>query len=212
MESIPSLLNAARTGDPAALEALAQHYRPWLLVLAQGQVGRQLAGKCDASDVVQQVLLDACRGLPQFRGTTEAEWCAWLRQVLARALGHELRRYAGTRQRDVGREVSLEQQLTESSCRLGALVASPDSSPSQRAVRHEQELHLAAVLARLPEDYRTVIVLRDLEGLPHEEVARRMDRGVGAVRMLWVRALARLRQEMERAMSHGALDDGDARR
>jgi RNA polymerase sigma-70 factor (ECF subfamily) len=193
---IPSWLEAARRGDALALDALLQRYRPWLLVLAQVQLGRRLPAKCDASDVVQQALLDACQGLPQFRGSTEVELCAWLRQVLARALGHELRRYAGTQQREVGREVPLEQDLVESSRRLGTFLAAPDSSPSQQAVRHEQELHLAALLARLPEDYRTVIVLRNLEGLPHEEVARRMGRGVGAVRMLWVRALARLRQEM----------------
>jgi len=58
-------------------------------------------------------------------------------------------------------------------------------------------VRLADVLARLPEDYREVIVLRNLEGLSHEEAARRMGRGVGAVRMLWVRALARLRRELK---------------
>jgi RNA polymerase sigma-70 factor (ECF subfamily) len=55
---------------------------------------------------------------------------------------------------------------------------------------------LAEVLDRLPDDYRTVIVLRNLEGLSHEEVAARLGRNVGAVRMLWVRALARLRREL----------------
>ena len=57
----------------------------------------------------------------------------------------------------------------------------------------EQEVLLADVLAKLPEDYREVIILRNLEGLSHEEVAARMGRTVGAVRMLWVRALAQLR-------------------
>ena len=60
----------------------------------------------------------------------------------------------------------------------------------------EQELRLAEVLGRLPDDYREVIVLRNLEGLSHEEVARRMGRSIGAVRMLWVRALSRLRREL----------------
>jgi RNA polymerase sigma-70 factor (ECF subfamily) len=56
---------------------------------------------------------------------------------------------------------------------------------------------LADVLSRLPEPYRQVIVLRNLQGLPHEEIARRLGRSAGAVRMLWVRALAQLRQAME---------------
>ena len=57
-------------------------------------------------------------------------------------------------------------------------------------------MRLAEVLARLPNDYREVIVLRKLEELSHEEVARRMGRGIGAARMLWVRALSRLRREL----------------
>jgi RNA polymerase sigma-70 factor (ECF subfamily) len=55
---------------------------------------------------------------------------------------------------------------------------------------------LAEALSRLPEDYRKVIVLRNLEGLSHEEVATRMGRAVGAVSMLWLRALSRLRREL----------------
>lgn len=199
--ALPSWFEAAQQGDRAALENLVTHYRPWLLVLAQARLGGRLATKCDASDIVQQALLDACHGLPQFRGSTAGELAAWLRQVLARSLGHELRRYGATQQRDLAREVSLEQQLAESSLRLAGVLAAPDSSPSEHAMRHEQELQLAEVLARLPEDHRTVIVLRNLEGLDHAEVAERMGRGVGAVRMLWVRALASLRREL------GSLND-----
>jgi RNA polymerase sigma-70 factor (ECF subfamily) len=87
--------------------------------------------------------------------------------------------------------------LAQSSQRLGRVLAAPGSSPSQQAMRHEKEVVLADLLARLPDDYREVIVLRNLEGLSHEEVARRMGRNVGAVRMLWTRALARLRQELD---------------
>ena len=96
----------------------------------------------------------------------------------------------------MGREVSLEQSLEESSQKLGAILAAPDTSPSARAGHCEQEVRLAEALARLPDDYREVLLLRNLEGLAHEEVAARMGREPGAVRMLWVRALARLRHEL----------------
>ena len=56
-------------------------------------------------------------------------------------------------------------------------------------------------MARLPADYAEVILLRNIEGLSHDEIALRMGRGSGAVRMLWVRALARLRQELDEATS-----------
>ena len=197
---LPELLANLRGGDAAARARVLARYQAWLHVLAAAQIGGRYRGKFDASDIVQQTLLEACRDLPQFRGGTEAELLAWLRQVLAHVLGHEFRRYAGTQQRDVAREVSLEQSLAQSSQRLGDMLAASDSSPSQQAVRHEQEVMLAEVLARLPDDYREVLILRNLEGLSHEEVAQRMGRGVGAVRMLWVRALARVRKEASKTL------------
>jgi RNA polymerase sigma-70 factor (ECF subfamily) len=172
-------------------------YRPWLGLLARLQLDRRFQGKFGESDIVQQTMLEACRALPQFRGRTEPELLAWLRQILAHVMAHEVRRYQGTQQRDMGREVSLEQSLAESSGRLGDLLAASATSPSQQAARHEQELLLAEVMARLPAVHREVIILRNLEGLSHEEVTHRLGRSPGAVRMLWVRALARLRAELE---------------
>ncbi len=87
---------------------------------------------------------------------------------------------------------------------LGAALQAPGSSPSEAASRHELELQLANALSRLPADYAEIILLRNVEGLSHDEAAKRMGRGVGAVRMLWVRALALLRQELE--------PDGDSER
>jgi RNA polymerase sigma-70 factor (ECF subfamily) len=195
--TLARLLDAFRRGEASALGKLLNRYEAWLRLLAELQLDSRFQGKFDASDVVQQTLLEACRDLPQFRGQTEAELMAWLRQILAHVFAHEIRRYRGTRLRDMAREMSLEQALAQSSQRLGDILAASGSSPSQQAAQHEQEVLLADVLARLPDDYREVIILRNLEGLSHEEVARRMDRSVGAVRMLWVRALARLRQELE---------------
>jgi RNA polymerase sigma-70 factor (ECF subfamily) len=199
--NLSRLLAELRDGDAEARAKTLARYHAWLRVLAQTQIGGRFRGKFDASDIVQQTLLEACRDLPQFRGNSEAELLAWLRQVLAHVLAHEFRRYAGTQKRDFASEVSLEQSLAQSSQHLVDMLAAPDTSPSLQAVRHEQEVMLAEVLARLPDDYREVIVLRNLEGLSHEEVAIRMDRGVGAVRMLWVRALARVRKELGRSSS-----------
>jgi RNA polymerase sigma-70 factor, ECF subfamily len=195
--SVVRLLEAVRQSDAAAQSEMLVRYQPWLGLLARLQIDTQFQGKFGASDIVQQTLLEACRDLRQFRGRTEAELLAWLRQILAHVLAHEVRRYRGTQQRDLAREVSLEQSLAQSSQRLGDLLAASTPSPSQRAIRHEEELRLADVLSQLPDDYREVIVLRNLEGLSHEEIARRLGRSVAAVRMLWVRALARFRQLIE---------------
>src|SRR5262249_15133212 len=137
-ESSPSLvqlLDALRGGSAEAQGEILQRYQPWLRLLARLQLNQRFQGKFDASDVVQLTMLEAFRAFGQFRGSTEAELTAWLRQILAHVLAHEMRRYHGTAQRDVSREVSLEQALLESSQRLGDMLAAPGSSPSQKAER-----------------------------------------------------------------------------
>jgi RNA polymerase sigma-70 factor (ECF subfamily) len=194
--SILHLLEAVRRGDAAAQAEVLGRYEPWLKLLARLQIDSQFQGKFSDSDVVQQTLLEACRDLAKFRGATEAELLAWLRQILAHVFAHEVRRYRGTQQRAIDREISLEEALARSSQRLGDVLVESGSSPSVKVMQREQEVLLADVLAKLPEEYREVIILRNLEGLSHEEVARRMGRSAGAVRMLWVRALARLRSAL----------------
>lgn len=202
-QSLASLLAAYRSGDTEAGNRLLQHYEPWLRMLARLQFESQFHAKFDPSDIVQQTMLQAVRDFARFRGTTDAELAAWLRQILAHTLAHEIRRYGGTQKRDLAREVPLDQQLTQASERLGDILPAPGTSPSQAVVRQERQVQLAQALERLPEDYREVIVLRNLEGLSHDEVAARMGRNTGAVRMLWVRALTRLRQELEQIGSSG---------
>jgi RNA polymerase sigma-70 factor (ECF subfamily) len=180
-----------------------RHFEPWLRLLARVQVESRFRARFDPSDVVQQTMIEAVRALPQFRGASEEEFAAWLRQILAHVLAHEIRRHDGALKRQLRREVPLDRELTHTSRRLGDLLPAGGASPSQALVQQERQLLLAQALQRLPEDYREVIILRNLEGLSHEEVAKRLDRNPGAVRMLWVRALARLRQEVESLGSSG---------
>ena len=194
--NLRQLLSAQRRGDEAARAEVLEPFVPWLHLLARLQIDAEFQGKFDPSDIAQQTLLEAYRDLDRFRGQSEPELLAWLRQILAHVLAHEIRRHQGTQRRDLSREVSLEASLAQTSLRIGAILADPGPSPSQQAAAREQEVLLAAVLARLPDDYREVIVLRNLQELPHEEIARRMNRSIGAVRMLWLRALAQLRSEI----------------
>lgn len=196
---IGALLAAFRAGSSPAGDALLRRFEPWLRLLARTQLESRFRAKFDPSDIVQQTLLEAVRAFPGFRGTQEPEFAAWLRSILGHVLAHEIRRHQGTQKRDLNREVSFDQELTDASQRLGDLLPADATSPSQAAARGDRERQLARVLERLPEDYRTVLVLRHLEGLSHDEIATRLGRKSGAVRMLWVRALARLRQELPSA-------------
>lgn len=188
------LIARARRGDPAALGQLLDAYRQYLTLLARLQIGRAIAVKVAASDVVQDTFLEAHRDFAGFRGTTSRELTAWLRQVLARNLANLVRRFRGTKRRDIRLEQGLAAALDQSSDRLAATVPSPGESPSAAAVRIEGAVLLADALGRLPPDYREVLVLRNLEELSFPEVAVRMDRSVDSVKKLWARGLAQLRR------------------
>ena len=194
--SFERLLRQTRLGDAMAQGDLLRRFEPWMRLLARIHSDRRFQAKFDESDIVQQTQIEALRGFPQFRGSTEGEFTAWLRQIMAHTLAHEVRRFQGAQKRDIDLEVSLNCDLARSSQRLGAMLASSEPSPSQRAVQRELDVLLAQALENLPDDYREVLILRHVENLSHDEIAQRMNRSVGAVRMLWTRALLSLRQEL----------------
>src|SRR5271166_2848946 len=191
------LLALARSGDRAALGQLLERYRSYLSLLARVQIGRRMQGKLDVADVIQETYLEAHRGVGQFRGSTEVQFLAWLRQILVGILANQVRRYFGTKRRDVRLERELQDDLSRSSACLGSGMIASQSSPSAQASRREQAVLLADAMEELPEDYREVIILRQLEGLSFSQVALRMGRTEDSVKNLWARALVRLRRLLE---------------
>lgn len=192
------LLNRARSGDEDARERLFQLCRDYIGVVARTQVQSWLRAKVDASDLVQQTLLDMHRGMDDFRGETEAEWLAWLRQILNNNTTDYVRRYGGTKKRQARREVPIE-RFSPNGSHAGRLdPRDPGESPSQLVLRRERELEIAQALTQLPPDYREVIELRNLQRLPFDEVAERLGRSRGAVQMLWMRALRKLEEILKR--------------
>jgi RNA polymerase sigma-70 factor (ECF subfamily) len=191
------LIEGARAAEPGALDRLLESYRNYLRLVARAGIDRALRGKADPSDLVQETLLKAHQHFDQFQGRTEPELAAWLRQILARNLADLARRYRPAGTRGVTRERSIDDPLDPASRALGSLLAPDGQSPSQSAQRRELGVVLADALAELAADYREVIALRTLEGQSWDEVARAMGRGPDAARVLWARALKKLRPLIE---------------
>jgi RNA polymerase sigma-70 factor (ECF subfamily) len=193
------LLERARGGDAPALGELLDAYRPYLSLLARLKTDRQLRAKVDDSDLVQDVCLAAHRDFAHFRGVTEPELTAWLREIMAHATANLARDHRRQR-RDVKLERRLYNLLNQSSQMLERALADPNPSPSHSAVRRERAVLLANALAQLPADYREALVLRELEGMTLSEAAQQMSRSTDAVQKLWARALVQMRRLMKSSL------------
>jgi RNA polymerase sigma-70 factor (ECF subfamily) len=194
--NVSELIRQARQGDPASRDELFRLCRSYLGLLARAQVESWLAVKVDASDLVQQTMLEAHRDFERFQGGSQREWLAWLRRILARNAADFVRQYRGAAKRAVRREVRFA-GAAESDLRGGVPEpAATTATPSQEFLQLDAELRVTAALATLAPDYQEVILLRNLQRLPFEEVARRMNRSRPAVQMLWLRALRKLREAL----------------
>ena len=192
--SVEELLPLARAGDRDAQNQLFEMCRAYVAFLARSHVESWIQAKVDASDLVQQTLLEAHGGLEKFDGTTEGEWLAWLKQILKNNATDFVRQF-GAAKRKVSREVQFSMGQS-SMFRKVPEPASPSETPSAIVSEREQETLVANALSQLSEDYQEVIVLRNLQRLPFNDVAERMGRSRPAVQMLWMRAMKRLQEQV----------------
>ena len=174
-----------------------ERYRSYLIVLARTllKAAGPLRHKIDASDVVQEALLQAHVALGQFKGATEAELAAWLRAILANKLA-DAWRHLGRRKRDAALEESYRETLDESAVRLQRFTAD-QTSPSQKVLRHERALLLAECLVKLPEDQKAAVKFHHLQGLSVAEIAEQMNCSKASVAGLLRRGLKGLREHLK---------------
>jgi RNA polymerase sigma-70 factor (ECF subfamily) len=192
--NISELIRRARQGDAQCRDRLFQLCRSYLGFVARAQVESWLKARVDASDLVQQTMLEAHRDFDRFRGEGEGEWLAWLRRILAHNAADFIRHYRGTAKRRIFREIPIRGPDQSHPAAGAPEPAAAAGTPSQELLRRDEQLRVAAALAELPADYQEVILLRNLERLPFDEVAERMGRSRPAVQMLWMRALRKLRE------------------
>jgi RNA polymerase sigma-70 factor (ECF subfamily) len=183
-------LAAARHGSREALGQALEACRLYLLAVAQQELNADLRAKGGASDLVQETFLEAQRDFTQFQGSSEGELRAWLRRMLHHRAAKLGRRYRTTQKRRLGRETTLT-DLGEPAAPAGKM-----ATPSAHLMAVEQAQRLRLALERLPDDYRRVITLRYVEQASFEEIGRRMDRTPNAARLLWLRAVERIKLEL----------------
>ena len=181
LEESPGFLDRLRRGDPAAFETLVVVHQHRVFAVAL----RMLGNRADAEDAAQEVFLRVHRALPGFRG--DAKLSTWLYAIAARLC--------------LSRLGEAHRRLVRADETALARVPDPEADPARHLEEDEREAALRRAITELSDDRRMVVVLRDLEGLPYEEIAQILGLELGTVRSRLHRARLDLKGKLERFFS-----------
>jgi RNA polymerase sigma-70 factor (ECF subfamily) len=194
MNDTEQMLARLRQRDVTALGEFMSDRRPQLLAFIERQLGAGLRGKLEPEDVLQEVGVEAVRSLPQM-DLADREPFSWLCQIAERRIIDAHRKFFGAQKRAAGREVPLGTPGGDSqhAAMIDLLVASM-TRVSMIFSRNQREAKLLAALEQLPAEHREALRLRYLEGLPSKEVAQRLGKSDGSVRVMLTRSLHKLQE------------------
>jgi RNA polymerase sigma-70 factor (ECF subfamily) len=184
------LLSRAKQGDGDSLAALLRSHGP--AVRGRLGIGSRWQAQLDAADVMQVTYLEAFLRIKELSANTVGSFVAWLEQIAQNNLRDAIRELTRARRPDPTCQIR-GRDRDESISTLLATLADDTRTASSICATQEAVSLLEKALKHLPEDYRQVVELFDLEGRPAEEVARVMGRSRGGIYVLRVRAHGRLR-------------------
>jgi RNA polymerase sigma-70 factor (ECF subfamily) len=192
------LLERARRGEPAAIEQLLDQHRPPLRRMIDLRLDPALAGRLDASDIVQDVLLEASQRLPDYLAKPAMPFHLWLRHIARDHMIDAHRRHRLAQRRSLDREQSLRPALADqSSMELAAQFLDHEMTPATAALRQELQKRLEGAVATLAADDREIILMRHAEQMSNQEVAAELSLSEAAASMRYLRALRRLRAQLD---------------
>jgi RNA polymerase sigma-70 factor (ECF subfamily) len=203
------LLHRAEQGNAEALGRLMACYRDRLRLMISLRMDRRLQGRLDPSDIIQEACLEATQRFADYLRTPDMPFYLWLRFLTAQRLLILHRRHLGTRGRDAGREVSINQGAIPeaSSAVLAAQLVGQDTSPSEAVLRAEKVVRLQEALDQLEALDREVLMLRHFEQLSNRETAQVLGLRESAASQRYGRALLRLKDLLaEVGSEHGEED------
>ena len=186
------LVALAQEGDEAAVSQLCSVYGERVRRIIRLRLGQQLRPKLDSVDIVQDALVLALGGLKDFTYKNEGDFLRWLSKIAENRLRDILDEFHAGK-RDVNKEIPFKKEGrgTEGGS-LGAAGPVGNTTPSVIVGKKEALDRLEQALDELKPKYKEIIVLKKLEGLSHAEIARRLGKNTGAVRMQLARAMAAL--------------------
>ena len=188
------LLDQAQQGETSAVGQLLDQHRAPLRRMIDLRLDPVLGRRVDASDIVQDVLLEASRRLADYLKNPLMPFHLWLRHIAKDHIIDAHRKHRLAKRRSVDREQSARPALAdESSIDLAAQLFDQELTPASAAIRQEMQRRLEAALASMDEPDREMILMRHFEQLSNQEVAATLDLTEAAASMRYLRALRRLR-------------------
>ncbi len=187
------LLDRIGNGDADALAEFMEARKPQLLAYIQRQCSDALRSKIEIEDIYQEMSAEAVRSFDAI-DLSHRDPFGWLCQVAQRRIIDAHRRFFGAQKRNAGREISIDAPSGGRESRRGLvdLLVASMTTASQAVSRDRRAIRLMEALALLPEDQREAIRLRYVEGLPSKEIAQRLGKTDGAVRVMLTRTLNKL--------------------
>jgi RNA polymerase sigma-70 factor (ECF subfamily) len=186
--SSSNLIDRIKDGDKEALSLLFDRYRRRLAVLIHYRLGPHMRGLMEIDDILQETLLKAYLQLDQFSYRTPGSFLRWLSRIMDHVIT-DMARYHGRQKRHAAEVVPLRSESNP-----GGPEPVDSRTPSRFLAQDEGLRALLQELDELPKNYREVILLAKIEGLPTQEVAERMGKSREAVALLLHRAIKRFRQ------------------
>ena len=199
------LLRRAGEGDAAAVNGLLERHRDALRRVVMLRLDRGLQRRVDASDIVQDVLIEANRRLDDYLAAPNLPFHLWLRQIARDRVIDAYRRHKVAGRRSVDREQPLVVPGlgSQSAMDLAGQISDREMTPAAAAVWHELEARFRAALDQLDEPDREMIVMRHFEQLSNSEAAQTLGLSEPAAGMRYLRAMRRMRAMLDEPSSPG---------
>ncbi len=189
------LLDRVRQGDGDAVNGLLERHRETIKRMIDRRMDRGVQRRVDASDIVQDVMIEANRRLGDYLANPTMPFQLWLRHMARDRLIDAHRRHRVAATRSVDREVPLvvPDSADQSQADLGGQITDRELTPAAAATWHELERRFAAAVDLLEEGDRQIVLLRHFEHLSTAEAAEVLGLSKPAAGMRYLRAMRRLR-------------------
>ncbi|MGY8770974.1 MAG: sigma-70 family RNA polymerase sigma factor [Pirellulales bacterium] len=195
-EKTEQLMQQALEGDDAARDKLLVRHRDSLRRMIEMRLDRKIQGRIDASDIVQNVLIDANRRLQDYLADPQMPFHLWLRHIAKDRIIDAHRRHRVSGKRSVDREHNLQAKvnLDQSSINLAAQLCDTEMTPAAAATMGELKKRFEAAIEQLEDQDREVVIMRHFEQLSNQDTAQALDLAPAAASMRYLRALRKLRK------------------